>query len=208
MIGAGVMGSGIAAQIANAGVPVLLLDVVPEGADDRNALAKGALERMLKAEPAPFMSRQAARGWSPRATSRTTSSGSPTWTGSSRRSSRTVEVKQALYARLEGVRKPARSSPPTPRPCRSPADRGTARELPARLPDHPLLQSAALHAAAGGRRRADDPAREAVEAITHFADLRLGKGVVCAKDTPGLHRQPDRHLLAAGGDRPRRSSWA
>ena len=33
MIGAGVMGSGIAAHIANAGVPVLLLDIVPEGAD-------------------------------------------------------------------------------------------------------------------------------------------------------------------------------
>ena len=40
VLGAGVMGSGIAAQIANAGVPVLLLDVVPEGAADRNALAK------------------------------------------------------------------------------------------------------------------------------------------------------------------------
>ena len=32
VIGAGVMGGGIAAHIANAGVPVLLLDVVPEGA--------------------------------------------------------------------------------------------------------------------------------------------------------------------------------
>ena len=31
VIGAGVMGSGIAAQIANAGVPVLLLDIVPDG---------------------------------------------------------------------------------------------------------------------------------------------------------------------------------
>ena len=40
VLGAGVMGSGIAAQIANAGIPVLLLDVVPDGADDRNALAK------------------------------------------------------------------------------------------------------------------------------------------------------------------------
>ena len=29
VIGAGVMGSGIAAHIANAGVPVLLLDIVP-----------------------------------------------------------------------------------------------------------------------------------------------------------------------------------
>ncbi|MDF2782183.1 MAG: 3-hydroxyacyl-CoA dehydrogenase, partial [Geminicoccaceae bacterium] len=61
VIGAGVMGSGIAAQIANAGVPVLLLDLVPEGAADRNALAAGALARMAKADPAPFMSREAIR---------------------------------------------------------------------------------------------------------------------------------------------------
>ena len=37
VVGAGVMGSGIAAQIANAGVPVLLLDIVPKDADDRSA---------------------------------------------------------------------------------------------------------------------------------------------------------------------------
>src|SRR3546814_12560484 len=53
------MGAGIAAQLANAGVPVLLLDIVPEGApqgtDDRSALARGAIAKMLKADPAPFM---------------------------------------------------------------------------------------------------------------------------------------------------------
>jgi 3-hydroxyacyl-CoA dehydrogenase len=47
VIGAGSMGGGIAAHIANAGVPVLLLDVVPEGATDRNALAKAAVARQL-----------------------------------------------------------------------------------------------------------------------------------------------------------------
>ncbi|MGI9491992.1 MAG: 3-hydroxyacyl-CoA dehydrogenase NAD-binding domain-containing protein, partial [Geminicoccaceae bacterium] len=45
VIGSGVMGSGIAAQIANAGVSVLLLDIVPEGAKDRNVLAKEALKK-------------------------------------------------------------------------------------------------------------------------------------------------------------------
>ena len=54
VIGAGVMGAGIAAQVANAGVPVLLLDLVPDGA------AK-AVEKMLKQEPAPFMSKAAAK---------------------------------------------------------------------------------------------------------------------------------------------------
>ena len=61
VIGAGVMGAGIAAQVANAGVPVVLLDIVPAGANDRSVVASGAVEKMLKTEPAPFMSTRAAR---------------------------------------------------------------------------------------------------------------------------------------------------
>ena len=52
VIGAGTMGAGIAAQVANAGVPVVLLDIVPPGANNRNALAEGAVATMRKAEPA------------------------------------------------------------------------------------------------------------------------------------------------------------
>jgi 3-hydroxyacyl-CoA dehydrogenase len=36
VIGAGVMGASIAAHVANAGVPVLLLDIVPHDAASRN----------------------------------------------------------------------------------------------------------------------------------------------------------------------------
>lgn len=61
VIGAGVMGAGIAAQVANAGVPVLLLDIVPKDGTDRDAVAKAALAKMLKTEPAPFMSKAAAK---------------------------------------------------------------------------------------------------------------------------------------------------
>lgn len=61
VLGSGVMGSGIAAQIANAGVPVVLLDIVPKDASDRNVIAKGAIEKMLKADPAPFMSKKNAK---------------------------------------------------------------------------------------------------------------------------------------------------
>ena len=56
----------------------------------------------------------------------------------------------------------------------------------ARLPDHPFLQSAALHAAAGDGRRPGDAARGRRSALSAFADLRLGKGVVAGKDTPGF----------------------
>ena len=61
VIGAGVMGSGIAAQVANAGLPVLLLDIVPRGAEDRSTLAKAALVKLAAAEPAPLMSKAAAK---------------------------------------------------------------------------------------------------------------------------------------------------
>lgn len=48
VLGSGVMGSGIAGVIANAGIPVLLLDIVPKDASDRNMLASGAIEKQLK----------------------------------------------------------------------------------------------------------------------------------------------------------------
>ncbi len=59
------MGSAIAAHMAGAGLRVHLLDIVPKAADgarvDRNALAKGGLERALKAKPAAFFDPDAAR---------------------------------------------------------------------------------------------------------------------------------------------------
>jgi 3-hydroxyacyl-CoA dehydrogenase len=61
VIGAGVMGSGIAAHIANAGVPVLLLDIVLPNSTDRSSIAKTALERLAKTDPAPLMSKSAAK---------------------------------------------------------------------------------------------------------------------------------------------------
>ncbi len=46
VIGAGTMGSQIASVIANAGTKVLLLDIVPKGANDRDVLAKEAIEKL------------------------------------------------------------------------------------------------------------------------------------------------------------------
>ena len=48
VIGAGLMGSGIAAQVANAGIPVNLLDIVPKDAINRNTISQSAISRMLK----------------------------------------------------------------------------------------------------------------------------------------------------------------
>ena len=48
VIGAGLMGSGIAAQVANAGLPVNLLDIVPDGVENRNLISESAISKMLK----------------------------------------------------------------------------------------------------------------------------------------------------------------
>ena len=68
VLGAGVMGSGIAGQLANAGIPVILLDIVPPKVGDgddpsskafRNRFAAGAVAKMVKQKPAPLMSKRA-----------------------------------------------------------------------------------------------------------------------------------------------------
>ncbi len=55
VLGAGTMGARIAAHIANAGLPVLLLDMVP-ATGERSALAQAALEMLKKAKPSAFAS--------------------------------------------------------------------------------------------------------------------------------------------------------
>lgn len=52
VIGSGVMGAGIAAHLANAGIPSLLLDIVPKDAQNRNQLAENAIEGIKKSKPA------------------------------------------------------------------------------------------------------------------------------------------------------------
>jgi 3-hydroxyacyl-CoA dehydrogenase len=68
VLGAGVMGSGIAAHVANAGIPVLLLDIVPPKpgpTDDvkkksfRNKFAVGALAALKKQKPNPLFTQAA-----------------------------------------------------------------------------------------------------------------------------------------------------
>jgi 3-hydroxyacyl-CoA dehydrogenase len=69
VIGAGVMGSGIAAHLANAGVEVLLLDIVPPNLTDaekgnraaRNRFASGGLDKAIKSRPAAFFHKDRAR---------------------------------------------------------------------------------------------------------------------------------------------------
>ena len=73
VIGAGTMGAAIAAHVANAGLPVLLLDIPPRELDAkeqakglgldhpavRNRIVRQGFERIRKLKPASFMSRRA-----------------------------------------------------------------------------------------------------------------------------------------------------
>ncbi len=61
VLGAGTMGSRIAAHLAGCGIPVLLLDIVPAGAKSRNQLAAAAIETLLKSKPAAFYASEASR---------------------------------------------------------------------------------------------------------------------------------------------------
>ncbi len=65
VLGAGTMGSRVAAHLANAGIPSYLLDIVPPdaGADAkaRNKFAEGGLESSRKSKPAAFFEPALAR---------------------------------------------------------------------------------------------------------------------------------------------------
>src|ERR1039457_6466008 len=53
VLGAGTMGSRIAAHLANAGIPVLLLDLPPKNPTERT-LAQTALDALAKSKPAAY----------------------------------------------------------------------------------------------------------------------------------------------------------
>jgi len=63
VIGSGIMGGGIAALCASAGIPTLLLDIVPldlkeeekKNPEARNRIVMAGLEAVKKANPAAFM---------------------------------------------------------------------------------------------------------------------------------------------------------
>ncbi len=54
VLGAGTMGARIAAHVANAGIPCLLLDMAQQDSTERNRLAVKALDSLLKTRPAAF----------------------------------------------------------------------------------------------------------------------------------------------------------
>jgi 3-hydroxyacyl-CoA dehydrogenase len=185
VIGAGVMGASIAAHVANAGLPVVLLDIVAKDGDDRSAIARGAIERMLKTEPAPFMSKAAARLVTP--------GNIDDDLGLIADCDLIIEavverldVKQALYERIDALRKP--TSIVSSNTSTIPLGRLVESQSAAFRRDfvithffNPPRYMRLLEVVGGPDTRAD-----ALDAVTAFADLALGKSVVRCKDRPGF----------------------
>jgi 3-hydroxyacyl-CoA dehydrogenase len=178
VVGAGVMGAGIAAQVANAGVPVVLLDIVPGGA------AK-AVERMLRADPAPFMGKAPAR----LVTTGDVGTDLALLADCDWICEAIIErpdAKRELYAKLEGVRKPGSvvSSNTSTIPLASLTEglgAGFAADFMITHFFNPPRYMRLLEVVQGPQTRAD-----AVAEVSAFGDRRMGKTVVNCKDTPGF----------------------
>ncbi|HTZ79033.1 MAG TPA: 3-hydroxyacyl-CoA dehydrogenase NAD-binding domain-containing protein [Stellaceae bacterium] len=185
VLGSGVMGGGIAAHIANAGVPVVLLDIVPKGAKNRNEVAEKAIDRLLKQDPAAFMHPSAAK--------LVTAGNLEDSLDLLRDCDWIIEavledpaVKHAAYEKVEQHRKDGSivSSNTSTIPLGD-----LVQGMPERFQRdfcithffNPPRYMRLLEIVKGPKTRAD-----AIAAVEAFCDVRLGKGVVHCKDRPGF----------------------
>jgi 3-hydroxyacyl-CoA dehydrogenase len=191
VLGAGTMGARIAAHFANAGLPCVLLDIVPPDlaagapADARNKIVRAGLEAAKKAKPAAFfttgladrvaignfddhLGRCAEADWIIEVVAEN------------------LEIKRKLLSRVAQVRKPS-----------SIVTTNTSG-LPVHLIAEGLSDEFQQHWA--GTHFFNPPrylklvevipgpktSPEVIETLSEFCDRRLGKGVVVAKDTPNF----------------------
>ena len=185
VIGSGVMGGGIAAQLANAGASVLLLDVAAEKEPDRSAVARAAVERLSKSRPPAFMHRRAARQIEVgNIDDDLARAGEADWIVEA--VVERLDVKRDLYARLDAVRRPGAivtsntSTIPLGRLVDGASD-ALQQDFAITHFFNPPRYMRLLEIVRGPRTRPDH-----VERLREFADLRLGKGVVECRDTPGF----------------------
>jgi 3-hydroxyacyl-CoA dehydrogenase len=185
VIGAGVMGSGIAAQIANAGKQVLLLDIVPDGAENRNIIAESAIQKLLKVKPAALMHKRNAKNITAgNLEDNLNNLADVDWI---------IEViierldlKQSLYKKIDAVRKPSSivssntSTLPLADLTAGMSDNFTNDFLITHFFNPPRYMRL-LEVVEGPNTRQD-----AVDVLSHFCDHNLGKGIVKCNDTPGF----------------------
>jgi len=191
VLGAGTMGSRIAAHLANAGLPCILLDIVPPDlkpgspAADRNKIVRAGLEAAKKSKPAAFfapalvekvsignfeddLARCAEADWIIEVVAEN------------------LEIKRNLLSRVAQFRKPGAIVTTN------------TSGLPVHLIAESMSEEFQQHWA--GTHFFNPPrymklvevipgpktSHEVIDTLRDFCDRRLGKGVVIAKDTPNF----------------------
>lgn len=193
VIGAGVMGAGIAAHVANAGLPVVLLDIVPKDAPKkakgnearRNAIALGAIEKLKKTNPAALMHPANAKLITPGNTEDDLALlADCDWIIEA--VIERLDIKQALYAKIAKVRhkNAVVSSNTSTIPLET-----LVKGLPQSFRDYFLITHffnpprylRLLEVVSG-----PDTLPEVTDLVSDFCDVNLGKSVVPCNDTPGF----------------------
>src|SRR5258708_7080258 len=191
VLGAGTMGSRIAAHFANAGLPCILLDIVPPNlapdapAAERNKIVRAGLDAAKKSKPAAFftaalaekitignfdddLARCAEADWIIEVVAEN------------------LEIKRKLLARVAQFRKPGAivTTNTSGLPVHLIAE-GMSEEFQQHWAGthffNPPRYLKLVEVIPGPRT-----SREVVEILSEFCDRRLGKGVVVAKDTPNF----------------------
>jgi 3-hydroxyacyl-CoA dehydrogenase len=190
VLGAGTMGSRIAAHFVNAGLPCVLLDIVPPNlpagqAADRNKIVRAGLEAARKAKPAAFFTssladkvdignfeddlpRCAEADWIIEVVAEN------------------LEIKRNLLARVAQYRKPGAivTTNTSGLPVHLIAE-GMSEEFQQHWAGthffNPPRYMKLVEVISGPKTSAD-----VIESLSDFCDHRLGKGVVLAKDTPNF----------------------
>ena len=199
VLGAGVMGSGIAAHMANAGIPVLLLDIVPPKLSEedeakgltasdprfRNKLAMAGLEGIKKSKPALLYSKR----FLPLIE---IGNFEDDWDRIAECDwiievvVERLDIKQKVFGRVEEVRKPGAIV------SSNTSGLSIAKMVEGRSEDfrkhflvthffNPVRYMRLLELVAG---KDTDP--EVLDFVADFGRFRLGKGIVYGKDTPNF----------------------
>ena len=185
VIGAGTMGCGIATHLANAGVPCLLLDIVPDGEGERSRIASDAISGALKSRPASFMD--------PSSAALLTAGNIEDDLGALEDCDWIIEavtenlqVKRDIYSRIASHRRPGSIV--------SSNTSGISLGLLVEGFDEDFRSSFLVTHFFNPPRymyllelvRGPDTSEEVFSTVRDFAEVRLGKGVVECKDTPNF----------------------
>jgi 3-hydroxyacyl-CoA dehydrogenase len=199
VLGAGTMGARIAAHLANAGIPCYLLDIVPKelNAEEkrkgmtletpavRNRIVLAGLEGAKKARPAAFFTPETARLVTPG-----NFEDNLAWCGEAdwiiEAVAENLEIKRNLFSRIDAIRKPGSivTSNTSGLPIKLIAE-GRSEDFQQHWAGthffNPPRYMKLVELIAGPKTK-----REVLESLEEICDLRLGKGVVPAKDTPNF----------------------